>query len=493
MQRRHYLALCGTALSAGCSGLFARSEREPFEAPTRQPDTDDDDELQVTVEEREDAQALQPVDAGKAAMQFEVGNRTVAITPRKTEARDGIVVSTGFTAPATAEHPARLRATVRNQNDWAETVENTSVPFFGSSPVAARQTESSRREDVHVVLAPTEAHPLVDEPPEWTRGQSGHWQLAEDVEDWLPREFELDAGEAITGEYALLTAGGDGFPTGRYQRLRKFSVVAWARDAPGPDPLSAFQGRSVPPLGQDPETTLWFHQTTRQSPVFLRPSQERVTLPASPQFDLVNHTTEPVTGYRKNWQLYKRHGDGWKSLRTGAVRPSEAPLDPGQVESWSLLATNGEALDAPGSLSMGHLGGGTYAFGVMYAAEGLFDYAAALVEVDAPPVTVEAEQGVSVQQDGETVEVTAPGHDGTSNLEATVLEPASSAETTLVAEQVMQSEHLRNTIPFLTRPNVSAVRYRTPNRHWLTAGGEPFRFTFDGQSAVLRQVEDEQT
>ncbi|WP_267639973.1 hypothetical protein [Haloarchaeobius amylolyticus] len=491
MQRRHYLACCGAALSAGCSGFFDTSGRESFDAPTRDPETED--EHPVTVEDRQEDDDRNLIAEGPTVSQFAVGNRTVALVPGAIELEDGVTASFAFTAPATAEHPARVAATIENRNGWDETVDTESIPLFGAS-TAYPTAEFQAEEPTVVVAAPTPAHPLAEEPAEWAQGQSVHWRLAGSTEDFsLPPELELGPREEVTGEYALVTAGASGFPTGRYSFGADLSVVAWERDAPGPAQLSMFEDPSIPALGDGPGTTSWFHEATHETPVFLRPSQESVSLPASLGFEFVNHSTQQVTGNPDNWQLFKRTDDGWKAIRFGLVGPTARRLLPGEKNSWSLLATHGDPLDVPDTLGMGHLGGGTYAFGVSYRLEDRFDYMAALVTVDAPAVSVEADANLTVEQDGDTVVVTSPAVETAREPATMVLEPASSADRTLVPEQVMQVDPLRNTVPFVTRPDVARARYRGPEVEWLAGDDQPFRFGFDGQSFVLRQVRDEQT
>ncbi len=101
--------------------------------------------------------------------------------------------------------------------------------------------------------------------------------------------------------------------------------------------------------------------------MFLEPSAESVTAPAKIEFDLVNHGRESLSGNPYYWRLYKLVDDRWFP-----VDPWEFPLplgsvQPGDVDETELFLYDGDPVDRQGSRTVGHLGGGQYAYAVGYS------------------------------------------------------------------------------------------------------------------------------
>jgi hypothetical protein len=135
------------------------------------------------------------------------------------------------------------------------------------------------------------------------------------------------------------------------------------------------------------------------------------------------------------------------------------------------------------------LGGGRYAtiagYGHATAQSG------ALLEIDAPPVTVVPNDDVTAQRDGETVTATSerwrsdPDSEGRSRV-SLVLETTGDADRRLIAEQVMRRRYrgYRNTLAFVTA-DVDRVVLRTDDRtaDWTVGYDDGItRFQYDEQA-----------
>jgi hypothetical protein len=152
---------------------------------------------------------------------------------------------------------------------------------------------------------------------------------------------------------------------------------------------------------------------------------------------------------------------------------------------WALGLFDGHTLDCEGAYSVGHLGGGPYAFEVGIGREDVTH--AALIDVEAPAVDIEPTDGLEVTRDGGTVDVAWPRRDDEVPRATLTLTRNAEADARLIPEQVMQQRNaaLRNTLAFAT-PEVDRVVLvtdrNTVSRGVRTRGYEDgsFRFEFDG-------------
>ena len=511
MRRRALLAslAAGSSLLAGC-GSVATTETEPTDSdtptdsssPTATPSTPDE----VVELEGNGLFGASIVDLGTV-------DRTYALSPMQYRAEDGVEVRMRFDAAATADHPARLVASLRNTERYRESVDLDWLPPFGrpsSEPPRdhdAPLTGGGLTDEGSLVLAPTENHGLVDDPPAIERDGDGHWRLAGEIDHWLPETVTLDAGEAIRGEYAVVGhPEGSGRPTGVYEFLggvdgTDASITVWETSAPGPDEESRFAGESVPPLhdsnGGESEGgngVTWFHEADESTAAYLRPETENAELPAGITFQFVNHTREQQgCGH---WYVHKLHDGEWYDLGP-YVRTADCRIvPPAGTKSWTLHAYGGGGdLPPEDGRAYPYLGGGRYAVSAGYAADG--GSSAALVDLGGDPIEIVPTDGVEHERDGSTVNVTGPewsGGDGERDVTLSVTR-ADTADRTLIREQVMRRWYrgLRNTLPFFD-DGVEEVRLRGTEQvtYGLIGHDETSsRFRVDGQAYELRVAGDE--
>ncbi len=462
MRRRALLATLasGSALLAGC-GATEPTETDPGTEPSTEPPTDSpastpSDTPDELVEL--DGNAL----FGASVVDLETVDRTYALSPMRYRAEDGVEIRMRFDATATADGPARLLASLQNTEQYRESIELDWLPPFGrpSSEPPRNHGEAlmggGLRDEGSLILAPTENHDLVDDPPAVERDADGHWRLAGEIDRWLPEKLTLGPGEAVRGEYAVVGhPEGTGRPTGVYEFLRGIdgedaSITVWETSAPGPTGESRFAGESVPAIDGDGAAGAgWYHTADESSGAYLRPETERAELPAGITFQFVNHTREELgCGH---WYVYKLNDGEWFDLGP-YVRTAECRMvPPAGTKSWTLHAyRGGGSLPPEDGRAYPFLGGGRYAVSVGYGE--VSSSSTAMVELVGDPIEITPTDGVEHERDGSTVTVTSPewqGGDGERDASITVTR-ADDADRTLIREQVMRGWYrgLRNTIPF---------------------------------------------
>ncbi|MBP1987602.1 hypothetical protein [Halolamina salifodinae] len=500
MRRRALLATLasGTALLAGCSAS------DPTETDTNQ-STPDGTESNSTPDEvvRLDGNQLW----GASIVDLETVDRTYALSPMRYRTEDGAEVRMRFDATATADSPARLIASIQNTDKYPEQFDLDWFPPFGRSTSEPPREHHERlmgaglRDQGSLVLAPTENHDLVDDPPEVERDADGIWRLAGETDRWLPETITLDAGEAVRGEYAVVGhPEGSGRPTGVYEFLRAgddndTSITVWETDAPGPDEESRFAGESVPSLAgdegddgdDDAGGVTWFHEADESTAAYLWPETEKTDLPAGITFQFVNHTREALgCGH---WYVYKLHDGEWFDLGPYVRTADCRMVPPAGTKSWTLHAYGGGgSLPPEDGRAYPFLGGGRYAVSVGYGDES--SSSAAMVELTGDPIEIVPTEDVASERDGSTVTLTNPewSEDGEDAVTLT-LTRADSAEETLIREQVMRRWHrgLRNTLAFVEE-DVEEVRLRTLERYAhgpIGYDGSTRRVRVDGQAYEL--------
>lgn len=444
MHRRAFLATTGTALFAGCSSLSG-TQTTPRASTTS--NTTTATETPTTSANRE----THPLGAA-SVVSLETGPRALSV-PYQHLGPDQIHVSMAFTGTATADQPATLAATVKNEGEWRETLTAYEVPpFYETVSTRLRPsgfnrlfTDGTRTHDQEsrLYLAPTANHDLVDEGSPVRRGSESYWETA-GVPTKLPSSVTLDPGETVHGEYYVV--GGEqrtGFPTGQYRFTgedRGFVLAAWNDEQPGPSGQSRFS-RPVPSLSES-HNTPWFHEASADTGVYLEPNAETVDPPNRLAFRLVNHTATPITGNPYRWGCYKLVDGAWHHIAPWAIPMPASAVSPGQTYDYTLSVFHETGFDADSeaadlSWSLGRLGGGLYAFEAGFSRENAAP-PAALFELDAPQLSLAVPDDATVSADGTTVTFPAwsdgqrPG-DATLTVERA---PDASPNRTLIAEVV---------------------------------------------------------
>ncbi|MFB6234698.1 MAG: hypothetical protein ABEH81_09315 [Halopenitus sp.] len=491
MHRRSVLALLGSTLSAGCAGFGANSSSTDSPAGTPPTDTPTG-----TEPPSDDGTGLQP-EQRWSLVDFETLSRTVSVTPTTRTTDDGGSVAVVFERTATADGPARLRGTLTNESPYANTFELRRVPLFDTVPAAwpgDRPHDESYTYRDELLLAPTENHAIAETVPDWSQAPDGRWRLAGEADGpWLPETHRLGAGESVTFEYALLgRREGSGFPTARYHFRGDGGVdtgvvlAVWETGNPGPTTSSAFEGTVVPPLPGTKEMA-WYHDADATTTAYLEPAAQRLELPASVEFTLRNHGRAELSGNPYFWKLWK-HVDGqWFHVAPWGWPVPLTWVPPGDTESWTLAAFGGKAVECDEARSVGHLGGGRYAFQIGIGRDKRTH--AALLDVEAPPASVEPTEGLTVERDGGVVTVDWPHREDEVPQATLTLTRAAGVDpdTRLITEQVMQNRNvaLRNTLAFWGEETerVELVTDRnTVSRGARTGGYEDgtFQFRYEG-------------
>lgn len=510
VRRRVFLAAAAGVLG-GCSGLD-EGATEPTLTPAPVPTAGS----APTPDPFAEAGPSTAATLGRSA----AGGRTFSLFPRtlRTAAAE---VSLAFVAPATAERPALVRATLRRRDDAsasAATGEAAGILPFVALPGLRRAAESNLPGPETLYLAPTRDTGVATDVPAVERAPGSSptvWRLAAAARPWLQRRALPPADEPLSATFRLVAGpSAERPPLGTYRGAVRVpaspTLAVWETDAPGPREPSRFApGREpvpadeLPPLPAD--TTRWFHRTPPDTARYLRPSTERLELPATVSATLVNHATEPLSASR--WAFFRLDGGRWFRLGPLFRRSALRPLVPGDRLTWRFeLAHDGRPPAPDTSRSrdgrFGFLGGGVYALaGRRAATDRLFG---AVLRVEAPPLAVRPTDDARVTRDGPRVTVrTAPaGSGGDSAIEVLQLDrlplgDATATRTTtgddgadplrrLVAEQVMRSRGLRNTLGVVgegvervrLRANGTVVR-RALRRVDFRVGSRRFRFDGD--------------
>jgi hypothetical protein len=256
-------------------------------------------------------------------------------------------------------------------------------------------------------------------------------------------------------------------------------------DLPGPTTDSEFDETSVPDLPCECGVT-WYHESDETTQGFVRPSAETAKLPARIEFTYHNRSEES-TGCG-HWKLYKLRDGQWFHIGPGAHDGICHNLPAGESETWTMAAATSEVDDGDDGDAerYPYLGGGRYAAvaGYGHATPRI----AALVEFDAPPVSVEPTDCATSESNGTTVTVTTDGwraaSDSDGDRATLMLERAQTAGRVLIAEQVMQwrNRGYRNLLAFADE-DVERVVLRTDGRtaDWAV-DDEMTRFRYDGQT-----------
>ncbi|WP_252699965.1 hypothetical protein [Natronosalvus vescus] len=498
MRRRRFLAgMAGaSATLAGCTALGNGddpSDRAPY--GSADPDwIDDGDDVDANGDEEP------PDDEGSegptvslfdepTVVDFETAPLTAAVIDGSTFTADGLAVAVDFERPATAASPATLTATVANQHSFEQTFRSRRLPGL-DSPTMLRRRDPDR----HVVfLAPTPEHPFAETTPTYDRDENGRWRLESTTGEWFPETITLDPEETVVGEYVLLGHPDSTEPAigaGRYRIGRGdggFTIACWSSERPGPETTSTFEGVTVPSLPDDqpdpsvPETgesdentgTRWFHEATPETAVFLEADTESITAPGSITFSLVNHGRDTLQGNPYHWRLYKLVDGRWLPIEPWGWPMPMGRLSPGDVHESTLACYAGEPVACDHARSVGHLGGGRYAYTAGYSGGAESNAHAAIFDLEAPAVAVDLEDDAVVDRRDEKTVVTLPEYgEGRQPATMTVTHSSDDPDQQLLPEQLYRQpfRSLRNTLPAF-ESGVQTVHLRADRN----VVGQPFR------------------
>lgn len=452
MDRRRFLALSGITLLGGCAGRNG-SPSTTTETPVPTTDSTPTDEPSPTPDDQSLADRIREANR---VVDFETADLTASLIGSRVGIRtdDGLVARYALVEPATADSPAVVWAMVRNRMEYEQTFRTRRIPGLGDPP-RGRYDETGNGRVPYAYLAPTENHDRIGYSVAVTRDDDGRWRLETAPSQWFDATMTLDAGESMFGAYHLV-----GSPhrevaplsAGRYDfsyRDLGFSVALWPTETPGPSEGSAFDGSDVPSLPTEGPTE-WFHEADAGTEVYLEPSEERVDAPARIDYTLYNRSRERLSGNPYRWGLYKLDGGTWYRIEPwGYVQPLSY-IQPGDSDESSLGLYHEKGVPCEDVRTVGHLGGGRYAYHVGYEHEN--ETYAALLELDAPAVSPQPEDDITVERDGDELVVTMPEwHDDEHPPQAEiVIERADgNPERRLIPEQLFRRsmDGYRNTLP----------------------------------------------
>jgi len=515
----------GTVGLAGCSIRWGPRERSPGAPGTQTEQSTDDTTTAPTLQTGPAGEETAPPGVvqspggsfGSATVvDLETVPRTYALRPDSYRPVDGVTVTMAFDRPSTTAHPARLAVRLASTRDDDVVLAADRLPVV-TDPVARQPPQYD--DAASLLFAPAEPNDIADTVPDVRRGSDGDWRAAGDTDpsSWLPDLVHLapwaerrcdsvvvghpDGTGRPTGDYAVgsdtvgcnclpVISGPDRrSPVIEYNRPYDGTAFlsVWNTERPGPDGTSRFEGRGTLSIHEVDANVSWYHTATDGTEVYLEPSTERTSFPASVDFVAVNHSSETLSC--GHWTVYKRV-DGqfyhlWPDERTATCRT----LAPGATKTFRLRAYHGvppsESAVGRGAVR-GHLGGGTYA--VVAGYDDANETSGALVELVGDPVPVTPTDGVHATHVGNAVFVTATRQvliDQSPRATVT-LTPSDDASLRLIPEQVLRPRNriLRNTLPYL-RDGVERVVLNTTTgvaRRTLGPSTDRKRFAFDGST-----------
>ncbi|MCT9096309.1 hypothetical protein [Haloarchaeobius sp. HME9146] len=506
MKRRSLLAGLTGGLSAlaGCNGLgdvAGRQTREPFQvdgtatqrpAPTfaSAPPTDPTRTAVSHLGEHHRRLAVVDVDGGP----------------------DSLDVRVGFTADGSTNTPPRLWIGATNTFPSAGEFSFPGVVPFGGLVGRTAGDDLSDADTMverpQLVLVPVMDERFSSVRP--TEPSEGCWSAANSIPvDVEGTTVTIESDETVGREYLVLTDPGSDtcLQRGVYRFESAVPNLTFGLSVWDPTAVRAaesvfagdedpFAGGPVPSLPDcSPE---WFHNARDTGmTAYLTPSQERVRLPGSISVTLSNYGSYPVAPTRV--QLYRWHVGRWVPLRPPArIQRSYPALGPGQTVTRSLaLGQEAEDIDeAARTVAIPGLRTGRYAvrFGSVDH-EVRSSCVAALLELSGETVSLAPTSHVeATEQHDETVVVRSTRRQrGDPFLECIRVDDA--AET-LLFEQVMQLDGLRNTLSYLRGDDSVAAVYlhtspRVIGRALGAVGLEQVRtrrFVFEGQAYQVRRT-----
>jgi hypothetical protein len=449
--RRELLGLLGATALTGCSGSGEQTpeDRTLTAAPLPEPTATPRDRRVAGSNSAAGRSLEAPWYERTATTTLSPAGRTVAFHPRPT-GLPGLVGGGRFGRPGTPGSPARLVLVLRNTGEEA-----VSIPH---EPVRGRLVAPWG--NARVFLLPA-VGPAAGEPPGGGGGPDRRWvdgcwrgRPSGGVTATASRTVEVRPGERGSLVYDLV-AGPEGpcQPVGSYAFETgfgwAFTIGVWRTDAPGPAITSRFAGTDVPGLpGGGP--TAWFHRADPTTPVYLRPSAERVALgdrETTLRLALFNHASTTLVGNPIAYGLLKLHEGTWYHVVPARLPNPEGHIPQGASLEKRFGLRHGAPADRDDLVPVGHLGGGRYAVRFGMHRPGAPRQHAALVDVDAPRLDLSPSPELRVT--GRGSENPLGWLDPDDRLFDAIVRATRTdepADRTVIAEQVMHEPVLRNTL-----------------------------------------------
>jgi len=391
-----------------------------------------------------------------------------------------ITVDLRMESGATAESPATVTATVRNEQPHPLTIDSSQLVVMGSLPVG--YAESGER----IYLAPTEDHPFLLDKPNYGRDADGRWRPRSVSEQWFPGTITLEPESGFIAQHYLLSPRRKEeapIEQNRYWLPQsgddQFEFAVWRTDDPGPHGSSRFDGANPPGLdvavpGADGHgRTAWFHDATHETTRYVQPSRESIEPPALVEFDLYNYGEEQLRSPRALWRVHKIVDGEWFLVAPWSWVQTHLRLSTGERDRYTFGLFHDEAMECDAQ-TIDYLGGGTYAFDTDYVPPDELVTYATMFDVEAPALTLDVEEDATVEE-GNPAVVTLPDYqDATAPVTVTVARTDAHPDSKLIPEQLPRIPFrvLRNSLPLFDGGR-EAVRVRTDREtaQWLPVEG----------------------
>lgn len=222
---------------------------------------------------------------------------------------------------------------------------------------------------------------------------------------------------------------------------------------------------------------------------------------------MLNESSGALTMNPHNWVFSKKVNGRYVQILPGVQPQPIKELDSGESHKWKVTIDNtnlgwvGEEISAsPKNINITGLGPGTYKFSTQATIQELLGKNQVSeeiqIKIDGDPIELSKTDSISsVQKNGDVVEVSLTT-ESASRESTVVVEHGSGGGQRLILEQVMQSEILRNSIPFLLQ-DVDKVEIKAPpsvtsaTAILLNMGygisGYPFRISYeDNNYRIIR-------
>ena len=208
---------------------------------------------------------------------------------------------------------------------------------------------------------------------------------------------------------------------------------------------------------------------------FLDPSGRTLTSRESVEFTLRNGSEHTLYTNFYDWNVHKHVGGEWHHVAPRAVNQPLMMVPGGESHTWTVTVDNGDIEDgepvprvsATEDVALAGLGGGHYAFRARGTLEGHEDELAfaATFEFDAEPIALTPTNAVETTYwDGETLvaESSRGNPDGEYDrlgaYELSRVDTPLEKARTVITEQVLRNEQLRDTLALAHQYDADAVR-----------------------------------
>ena len=454
MNRRTFLAGAagGTSFLPGCSGMRPAVGGNGTD-PDGSSDENDDDGGNGTT----DGAGLPTENV--TVVDFETVPLSASVVGGMFSTDDRLYGTIDFDEPETEDGPARLVASLENRKPFEQTFRSRRVVFFDDPARADNEDRDS------IYLAPTEETEVAETIPDAVQDDDGRWRVDSVRADWYPETLTLGSEEMLDAEFVLLGHHDPDEPAiepGNYRfgwRDAGFTVAVWQTDEPGPAEGSRFAGEEIPALPREEEMA-WYHEATPETEIFLRPDEEAIEAPGRIEFELVNRTREPASGNPYYWRVYKLVDGEWLPVHPWGWNLPASSVGPGGIDESALHCYHGDPIRAGGARTVGHLGGGRYAYEAGYSVDS--ETHAAMFDLDAPDLSVDVEADTVVHDEGAEIVVTLPNHEDARRPATFTVSRTEEAEGKLIEEQLPRRPFrgFRNALP-LFEDGVEQVRVKT--------------------------------